>query len=177
MGAGQGTYTPEISQHELPLDSGSRQKRRVIWHELVVDGVSLAFNRGKANEYRALENATLRVRRGDFYCLLGPSGCGKSTVLNLIAGFTRADSGAVRMDQQQVVDAGTERVVVFQDASSALFPWLRAHQNVEFGLTVQGVSSANAAKRAMNYLDLVGLKDHAYKFPYELSGGMKQRCQ
>jgi NitT/TauT family transport system ATP-binding protein len=67
--------------------------------------------------------------------------------------------------------------VVFQDASSALFPWLRAHQNVEFGLTVQGLSNASAAKRAMSFLDLVGLKEHAEKFPYELSGGMKQRCQ
>ena len=150
---------------------------RIVWEELVVEDVSLTFNKGRTNEYRALEKATMKVRRGEFYCLLGPSGCGKSTVLNLIAGFTRPDSGVIRMDQRAIVGAGTERVVVFQDASSALFPWLRTHQNVEFGLTVQGLSNTNATKRAMSYLDLVGLKDHAHKFPYELSGGMKQRCQ
>lgn len=81
------------------------------------------------------------------------------------------------MGNRQIVNSGTERVVVFQDAANALFPWFCAHQNVEFGLTIQGLSKAIAAERAMAYLDLVGLKDHANKFPYELSGGMKQRCQ
>lgn len=160
-----------------PVNPLAQKKGRFAWNELAVENVSLTFNKGRPNEYRALENASLKVRRGEFYCLLGPSGCGKSTILNLIAGFARPDSGSVRMDQHEVVDAGTERVVVFQDASSALFPWLRTHQNVEFGLTVQGISSSRAAERAMSYLDLVGLKDHAHKFPYELSGGMKQRCQ
>jgi NitT/TauT family transport system ATP-binding protein len=160
-----------------PVNPLAQKKGRFAWNELAVENVSLTFNKGRPNEYRALKNASLIVRRGEFYCLLGPSGCGKSTILNLIAGFARPDSGRVRMDQHEVVDAGTERVVVFQDASSALFPWLRTHQNVEFGLTVQGISSSRAAERAMSYLDLVGLKDHAHKFPYELSGGMKQRCQ
>lgn len=173
MDAGQVTFTQKAPALDPPL----RKRDHLVWDELVVEDVSLTFNKGRANEYRALEKATMKVRRGEFYCLLGPSGCGKSTVLNLIAGFTRPDSGVVRMDQRKIVDAGTERVVVFQDASSALFPWLRTHQNVEFGLTVQGLSNASAARRAMNYLDLVGLKDHAKKFPYELSGGMKQRCQ
>ena len=164
---------PEDRTFDLP----SRARSRVPWDELVVENVSLTFNKGRANEYHALENATMKVRRGEFYCLLGPSGCGKSTILNLIAGFAQPDSGIIRMDEQPVIDAGTERVMVFQDASSALFPWLRTHQNVEFGLTVQGISTARASERAMDYLDLVGLKEHAHKFPYELSGGMKQRCQ
>jgi len=164
---------PEDRTFDLP----SRARSRVPWGELVVENVSLTFNKGRANEYHALENATMKVRRGEFYCLLGPSGCGKSTILNLIAGFAQPDSGIIRMDRQPVIDAGTERVMVFQDASSALFPWLRTHQNVEFGLTVQGISTARASERAMDYLDLVGLKEHAHKFPYELSGGMKQRCQ
>lgn len=165
------------SDQTPPVNSDVRKKHRFEWNELSVQNVSLTFNKGRPNEYRALQNASLKVRRGEFYCLLGPSGCGKSTILNLIAGFARPDAGSIRMDLHEVVDAGTERVVVFQDASSALFPWLRAHQNVEFGLTVQGISSSKAAERALSYLDLVGLKEHAHKFPYELSGGMKQRCQ
>jgi NitT/TauT family transport system ATP-binding protein len=174
------SHTSDIAKdarYTSPGHSFARQDRDTSWNELTLQGVSLTFNKGKPNEYRALDGASMKVRRGEFYCLLGPSGCGKSTILNLIAGFARPDSGVIRMGERQIVDAGTERVVVFQDASSALFPWLRTHQNVEFGLTVQGLSSASAAERAMEYLDLVGLKEHANKFPYELSGGMKQRCQ
>ncbi len=147
------------------------------WQVLSVDNVSLTFNAGKPNEFRALANASLKIRRGEFYCLLGPSGCGKSTILNLIAGFLRPDSGTIRMDSREIVGAGTDRVVVFQDATNALLPWLRAYENVEFGLSLQAMPKAAAAERAMRYLDLVGLKNHARKFPYELSGGMKQRCQ
>ena len=148
-----------------------------VWDELALENVSMTFNPGKPNEYRALANTTIKVRRSEFYCLLGPSGCGKSTVLNLIAGFAVPSSGKIRIGDRQVVEAGTDRVVVFQDSTNALFPWLRTHENVEFGLSIQGVPKRQAAQRAAKYLDLVGLRDHAQKYPYELSGGMKQRCQ
>lgn len=150
---------------------------RPEWETLTLENVSLTFNAGKPNEYRALDRASVRIRRGEFYCLLGPSGCGKSSILNLIAGFLRPDSGTIRMGDRQIAQAGTDRVVVFQDATNALLPWLRAYENVEFGLSLQGMPKKAAAERATSYLDLVGLKDHAHKFPYELSGGMKQRCQ
>ena len=147
------------------------------WTELALDNVAMTFNAGRAGEYRALAATSLRVRRGEFYCLLGPSGCGKSTVLNLIAGFLQPSAGTIRMGDRRVVAAGTDRVVVFQDATNALFPWLRTRENVEFGLSIQGMAGDQAAERAAEYLDLVGLREHAHKFPYELSGGMKQRCQ
>jgi NitT/TauT family transport system ATP-binding protein len=137
----------------------------------------MTFNAGRAGQYEALAATSLRVRRGEFYCLLGPSGCGKSTVLNLIAGFLQPSAGAIRMGDRPIVAAGTDRVVVFQDATNALFPWLRTQENVEFGLSIQGMAPDDAAERAREYLDLVGLREHAHKFPYELSGGMKQRCQ
>ena len=147
------------------------------WDALTLENVSLTFNAGKPNEYRALAQASISIRRGEFYCLLGPSGCGKSTILNLVAGFLRPDAGRIRMGEREITGAGTERVVVFQDVGNALLPWLRAHENVEFGLSLQGLPKKEAAEKAMTYLDLVGLKEHARKFPYELSGGMKQRCQ
>ena len=81
------------------------------------------------------------------------------------------------MGDRRRVAAGTDRVVVFQDATNALFPWLRARENVAFGLSIQGMAGEAAAERAAQYLELVGLREHADKFPYELSGGMKQRCQ
>lgn len=151
--------------------------RPVSWEALTLENVSLTFNRGKPNEYRALAGTSITIRRGEFYCLLGPSGCGKSTILNLVAGFLRPDSGSIRMGDREIEGANTDRVVVFQDVTNALLPWLRTYENVEFGLSLQGVPRKEATKRAMAYLDLVGLKDHARKFPYELSGGMKQRCQ
>jgi NitT/TauT family transport system ATP-binding protein len=147
------------------------------WDVLTLDNVSLTFNSGKPNEYRALAGASISIRRGEFYCLLGPSGCGKSTVLNLVAGFLRPDTGSIRMGEKEIREADTDRVVVFQDVTNALLPWLRTYENVEFGLSLQGIPKSEATRRAMAYLDLVGLKEHARKFPYELSGGMKQRCQ
>src|ERR1044071_2555935 len=99
MSSVQGTV-PESQTADL----SSRARSHVSWDELVVENVSLTFNKGRANEYRALENVTMKVRRGEFYCLLGPSGCGKSTILNLIAGFAQPDSGIIRMDQQKIVD-------------------------------------------------------------------------
>jgi NitT/TauT family transport system ATP-binding protein len=157
--------------------SAERPDSAAGWTELALDDVSLTFNAGRAGEYRALANTSLRVRRGEFYCLLGPSGCGKSTVLNLIAGFARPTAGTIRIDDRRIVAAGTDRVMVFQDATNALFPWMRARENVAFGLSIQGMAKEAAAERAAQYLELVGLRDHAHKFPYELSGGMRQRCQ
>jgi NitT/TauT family transport system ATP-binding protein len=169
-----------LPPHAAKPISPSRDSASVdlhAWGRLTLENVSLTFNEGKPNEYRALANVSLHLRRGEFYCLLGPSGCGKSTVLNLIAGFVRPSSGAIRIGERPIIDAGTDRVVVFQDATNALFPWLRTNENVEFGLSIQGISKRDAADRARRYLELVGLAEHARKFPYELSGGMKQRCQ
>ena len=169
--------TQESSPRGPRVTTRAESRNSGTWDELALENVSMTFNPGKPNEYRALANTTIQVRRSEFYCLLGPSGCGKSTVLNLIAGFAVPSSGKIRIGERQVVEAGTDRVVVFQDATNALFPWLRTHENVEFGLSIQGVPKREAAQRAAKYLDLVGLRDHARKYPYELSGGMKQRCQ
>ena len=163
--------------HRLGVQVASRVRTSEAWDELALENVSMTFNPGRPNEYRALANTTVKIRRGEFYCLLGPSGCGKSTVLNLIAGFAVPTSGKITIGKRQVVEAGTDRVVVFQDVTNALFPWLRTHENVEFGLSIQGVPKREAMQRAAKYLELVGLRDHAQKYPYELSGGMKQRCQ
>jgi NitT/TauT family transport system ATP-binding protein len=165
------------AERSSPAPGAPTGARAATWHELTLDRVSATFNAGKRNEFSALADATLEVRRGEFYCLLGPSGCGKSTILSLVAGFIRPTAGMIRMGNRPIVDAGPDRVVVFQDVANALFPWLRADENVAFGLSIQGVAKKEAARRAGQFLELVGLKDHAHKFPYELSGGMKQRCQ
>jgi NitT/TauT family transport system ATP-binding protein len=170
-------YVGESRGEQLMMDPVDAKHHRAGWDYLSLDNVSMTFNPRGASEYPALERTNVKIHRGEFYCLVGPSGCGKSTILNLIAGFVKPNSGTIRIGDRQIVEAGTDRVMVFQDATNALFPWLRTHENVEFGLSVQGVPKRRALERAMKCLDLVGLRDHAHKFPYELSGGMKQRCQ
>lgn len=147
------------------------------WDELILENVTCVFNPGGRAEYKALVDLDMRVARGEFYCLLGPSGCGKSTVLNLVAGFIQPTSGSVRLGDSEIRGADTDRMVVFQDSTNALFPWLRTAENIGFGLKIRGVPKRELNERVEHYMRLVGLEKHARKFPYELSGGMKQRCQ
>ena len=82
---------------------------------------------------------------GEFLCLLGPSGCGKSTLLNILAGFEPVTAGTVMSGDEPVTGAGRERVMFFQDAGSALLPWLTVEENVRFGLRVRKVPKAGMA--------------------------------
>jgi len=127
--------------------------------------------------YIALESVDLTIGEGEFLCLLGPSGCGKSTLLNILAGFEHASSGKVLLNGRDITGPGQDRVMFFQDAGSALFPWLNCLENVEFGLRVRNVHKERRREIAIRYLGTVGLADHLEKFPAELSGGMRQRLQ
>jgi NitT/TauT family transport system ATP-binding protein len=110
---------------------------------------------------------------GEIVVFLGPSGCGKSTILKAIAGLLPPTSGEVLVDGVRVSGVGRDRGMVFQQYTS--FGWLTVQQNVEYGLRLQGVPAAERHKQAAQYIEAVGLKDSAKKFPKELSGGMKQR--
>ena len=121
---------------------------------------------------RALDGASLRVRRGELVALLGPSGCGKTTLLRIIAGFERPDAGSVSVGGRAVAGPGSwvepegRRIgMVFQQG--ALFPHLTVGGNVGFGAT--------APQRVGECLDLVGLGHRAGSYPHELSGGERQR--
>jgi NitT/TauT family transport system ATP-binding protein len=140
--------------------------------KLSLRNVSKVFP-GRRRSVRALEDVSLDVRQGEFVVLVGPSGCGKSTLLNIIAGLDRPTSGEVVMDSSPVVDAGPERLVLFQEA--ALFPWLNVVKNVEFGLKQQGVAPTERRRTALEYLEMVHLSKFAEAYVHELSGGMKQR--
>jgi NitT/TauT family transport system ATP-binding protein len=131
---------------------------------------------GMRRPYEAVADITLDIEDGTFLCILGPSGCGKSTLLNMIAGFEPATSGSVLLDGKPVTGPGTDRVVFFQDANAALFPWLTAEENVRFGLKAQGLEEERGSEVRKN-LVRVGLADHGGKFPAQLSGGMRQRVQ
>jgi len=122
----------------------------------------------------SLDRVSLDVDQGEFVTLVGPSGCGKSTMLNLIGGLLDVTSGSVLVEGKPVSGPGPDRGVIFQQY--ALFPWLTAQQNVEFGLRLQRLPKQQRAERAQHYLELVGLGEFGHALPKELSGGMKQRC-
>ena len=134
------------------------------------------YDSGRSS-YIALDGVDLAINTGEFFCLLGPSGCGKSTLLNILAGFEPPSAGAVTAHDEAVTGAGRERVMFFQDAGAALFPWLSVEENVRFGLRVRKVPRQERDAIIDKYLRMVGLDRHREKFPSQLSGGMRQRLQ
>ncbi len=135
--------------------------------------VSLSFTRRNALAVPVLNNIHFAVPAGQFVCISGPSGCGKTTLLNLMAGFLFPTRGRVLFDNREVQAPGPERGVVFQEAS--LFPWLTVFSNVAFGLKMQGVKGQPLKKMVCDWLETMGLAEHADKYPHALSGGMRQR--
>jgi len=125
---------------------------------------------------RALNEFSLRVEPGEFVALLGPSGCGKTTALRMVAGFDRPDAGRILVDGTDVSRIPSQRRdmgMVFQ--SYSLFPNLTARDNVSFGLRLRRQRRAPRRQRALELLELVGLAEHATKYPHQLSGGQQQR--
>lgn len=121
----------------------------------------------------ALDGFEIALPANEFLCILGASGCGKSTFLRIVAGLAKPTRGQVLLNGQPITGPGLDRGIVFQDP--AIFPWLTVIENVEFGLRSSGWSKDAARERAEHVLGIVGLRDYPALFPYQLSGGMKQR--
>jgi putative spermidine/putrescine transport system ATP-binding protein len=125
---------------------------------------------------RALDGLDLELSPGELVALLGPSGCGKTTALRLLAGLEDADDGRILVDGRDITAVPANRRdmgMVFQAYS--LFPHLTARQNVEFGLRLRHRHAAERRSRAGEMLDLVGIAEHADRYPHQLSGGQQQR--
>src|ERR1700757_5081588 len=126
-----------------------------------------------ARSIEALRGANLRVRKGEFICLIGASGCGKSTLLRMAAGFERATSGESLMWGMPISGPGPSRGMVFQDYG--LFPWLTVRDNIGFGPRSRGRTRQEIKGTTDRFIELVGLSNCADLYPHQLSGGMKQR--
>jgi len=127
-------------------------------------------------EVKAVDNADLEIRDGEFFSMLGPSGSGKTTCLRMIAGFDRPTSGNILLYGQDVSDLPPyERDVntVFQDY--ALFPHMTIEDNIAYGLMVKGVAKAERYRQVGEMLDLVRMPGFGYRKPSQLSGGQRQR--
>lgn len=125
---------------------------------------------------RVLDQLNLEVEAGEFVVLLGPSGCGKSTLLRILTGLDDPDpddSSEVVLGGKHVTGPGPDRGIVFQSYSS--FPWLTAKDNVAFGLRYICGNHQEREARALEYLDLVGLREYADYYAKALSGGQQQR--
>lgn len=142
--------------------------------QVVLAGASVTY-RSADGELRALDRTDLTIPAGQFLCVVGPSGCGKTTLLQLVAGFLSPTEGEVTVGGAPVTGPAPDRGVVFQKPE--LFPWLTVRGNVEFGLRMRHVRRSERRERAEAQLRRVGLADVADMRPYELSGGMQQRCQ
>jgi NitT/TauT family transport system ATP-binding protein len=136
--------------------------------------VSKEFTASKTGErVLALKDLSFSVQAGQFFVILGPSGSGKTTVLNLIAGFEEASGGQILVMGQPIHGPSWQRAVVFQEY--ALFPWLTAAENIDFGLRMKDIPKRERTRIVADYIKLVGLTGFGDKYPKELSGGMKQR--
>ena len=124
----------------------------------------------------AVSGISFTVDAGKLVTLLGPSGCGKTTTLRMIAGLELASEGRILIAGRDVTNlSATERDVSMVFQSYALFPHMSALENVCYGLRRSGLGKDEAAKRAREGLETVGLKGYDERQPSELSGGQQQR--
>ncbi|MGE5832298.1 MAG: ABC transporter ATP-binding protein [Methanomicrobiales archaeon] len=141
--------------------------------KLAIQDLSKVFVTGTGERVPALEKIDLTIEDEEFLCILGPSGCGKTTLLRIIAGLDTPSSGSILVDGEALSGPSRRIAMIFQEYS--LFPWRTVLENVGFGLEVLGRNGGERLATARKYLELVGLAPFEKNFPYELSGGMRQR--
>ncbi len=141
---------------------------------LVIDNLTKIYPTPKGPAV-IVKDFNLRIKKGEFVCLIGHSGCGKSTVLSMVAGLSDVTAGGIILAGKELVGPGPDRGIVFQ--SPCLLPWMTAMENVMLGVN-QVFYTASKEERlqiAEYYLSIVGLADAMHKKPAELSQGMRQR--
>ena len=133
--------------------------------------------RGLGKRYGALEvfrNIDFDVGEREIVAIVGPSGCGKTTLLRCIDGLLPHDGGEIRVGGERVTEPIAGVAMVFQHFG--LFPWKTVFENVAYGLRMAGAPKAEIVRKVPEFIKLVGLTGFEDAFPYQMSGGMQQRC-
>jgi NitT/TauT family transport system ATP-binding protein len=134
--------------------------------------VRKVYNSG-GDEVVALDNFSLDVAAGEFVTVVGRSGCGKTTLLKLTSGLLGATSGSIHVAGEPVTAPLTNIGIVFQ--APVLLPWRKTLDNVLLQIEARKLDVNEYRKRALELLELTGLKGFEDRYPAELSGGMQQR--
>ncbi|MGB0505286.1 MAG: ABC transporter ATP-binding protein [Pikeienuella sp.] len=138
---------------------------------VVFDNVQKRFD-----DFVAVKEMNFEIYEGEFLAIMGPSGCGKTTTLRMLAGLEAPSTGEIRLNGKVMNDVSPhERDTPLVWQSLALFPFLTARKNVEFGLKMRGVGKEERKKRALNWLEKMGILEFADRDISTLSGGQKQR--
>ena len=153
------------------------QQKVPVWNDpqatpyISIDSVTKKFG-----DFVAVNDVSLKVYRGELFCLLGGSGCGKTTLLRMLAGFEEPTTGRISIDGVDMTGIPPyERPVNMMFQSYALFPHMTVEQNVAFGLKQDGLPKREIATRVADMLNLVKLTQFAKRKPHQLSGGQRQR--
>ena len=144
-----------------------------------IDGVTLKY-RGASGDIVALQDATLKVQRGEFAAVVGPSGCGKSTLMRLVTGLHKPTAGTIAIDGKQVTGPVKMAGMAFQNAN--MLPWRKVIDNVLLPLEIVEPHRSQFRSKKVEFrakaeqlLATVGLAGFGDRYPWELSGGMQQR--
>lgn len=162
-----------VNQEQQFSNAGGRERDVLIEFK----DVNKEFVTRKGQKVQAIKGLNLSVAKGEMLAIVGQTGCGKSTAFNLLLGLYAATSGTVSVEglnpHDNFEDLKGKIAVVFQDGR--LLPWRSAEQNVALGLEYMGVSKSERLAVAREWLARLGLKGRETAYPYELSGGMRQR--
>jgi NitT/TauT family transport system ATP-binding protein len=140
-----------------------------------VEQVNKRFGEG-ASSTLALQDVSMTIDQGEFVSIVGPSGCGKSTLLRIIADLETPSSGMVRVMDKTAHAARINRNYGFVFQSPTLLEWRTVLKNVELPLEVMHGGKTEWKARAVEMLEMVGLRDFHNHYPWQLSGGMQQRA-
>jgi NitT/TauT family transport system ATP-binding protein len=140
---------------------------------LALENITVTYVSQGGGRYTAIREATLHVAPGEFVSVVGPTGCGKSTLLNIAVGLLAPSAGRTQVFGRDL--AGLNRNAGYLFQSEALMPWRTALQNVMAGLEFRGTRAGEAAQRAEQWLQRVGLGGFGGRYPHQLSGGMRKR--
>lgn len=142
---------------------------------LSLNNIEKRFKVQGHEDYVAVTNVNLEIKKNEIISIIGHSGCGKSTLLNMISGLDAQSEGHILLENKEVRGPGPERAVVFQNHS--LLPWLSVYKNIEMAVkkVMPELTSAELRERVEKFVSMVNLEHAKDKLPDEISGGMKQR--